>query len=379
MQLHVLGAVLLVPFVGLLIADARRSSSIDRDGVWRAALGSVAVIALSYLPLVLHEVTNKLSESRAFVTFLAGGSHETATLDPIVRIVIVGIRTLSWPLAGLITDAPVAAAFAALAIVAILAWRVRAGPGPERRASAWFLATLSWSIVLLPFAAPSLATVVEGLPNDHYHAFLDPIVFVIAGMGAAALWRAGAFGPLVSTAVVGVTVAFNMASWPPAIAPDGGWPAADRASQRIVEAVGPDEIVLVGLPLFKPADAYAYPLARLDHARIVPADLMGPIQGTALVIPCDRLFESVMGGACAGPAEDAEAAEIFPGWQLVSRFDESPRTSISIYRQPALAVAAVSTFGGRQVTARLSVDPNSSDDFGDAGAPQRAHFRVRER
>jgi 4-amino-4-deoxy-L-arabinose transferase-like glycosyltransferase len=337
MQLHVLGAVLLVPFAALLIADARRTSSVDRGGVWQAAVGSVVVIALSYLPLIAYEVINGFPESRAFVAFLTGGGNETATLNPIARVVVVGLRALSWPLSGLITRAPLAAFASALVILAILAWRLRAGSGRERKASLWFGATLAWSIVLLAIAAPSLATVVEGLPNDHYHAFLDPIVFVLAGMGAAALWRARAFGRVLGTVVVAAAVAFNVATWPPQAAPDGGWPDADRAAQRIINSIGPDDVVLVGLPLFKPADAYAYPLARLGHEAVRPTDLVGPIEGTALVIPCDRLFETVMGSSCGGPAEDAEAAEIYPGWQLVSRFDASARTSISIYRAPQAA------------------------------------------
>jgi hypothetical protein len=228
---------------------------------------------------------------------------------------------------------------AATAIVGVWLWRLVRGSPRERRASAWFGATLVWSIVALGIAAPTLATVVPGLPNDHYHAFLDPIVFALAGMGAAALWRGGLVGRVLATAAVATAVAFNVLMWPPPVSPEGDWPVAENAAARIVGSVGSDEIVLVGLPAFKPADAYAYPLARLGHPRMTPVDLMGPIDGTALVIPCDRLFEPVMDARCGGPAEDAEAARDYPGWQLADRFDATPRTSISIYRSPNAAHA----------------------------------------
>ena len=52
-----------------------------------------------------------------------------------------------------------------------------------------------WSVVALAVFAPSLATVTPGLPNDHYHAFLDPVVLALAGAGLAAsvgLWPGSA-------------------------------------------------------------------------------------------------------------------------------------------------------------------------------------------
>jgi hypothetical protein len=332
MQLHVLGWVLIVPFAALLIADARRTSSVDRAGVWRTAVGSILVIALTYLPLLVHELGSGFSETRAVVTFLTGGGSETAALNPAARIVIVGLRTLSWPLAGLITAAPIAAFIAALAMLGVCVWRLRAGSGRERQAAAWFGATLAWSIVVLAIAAPSLATVVEGLPNDHYHAFLDPIVFVLAGLGAAAFWRWRMVGRLVAAAVVVAVGTFNVATWPPALASDGGWPAAEAAAQRVVSDVGANQILLIGIPEFKPTDALAFPLTHFGRAPEDRNELQAASESTSLVIVCDRLFESVMGATCGGPAEDAAAAKLDSGWQLVDRFDASARTSISVYR-----------------------------------------------
>ena len=104
------------------------------------------------------------------------------------------------------------------------------------------------------------------LPVDHYHAFLDPVVFVALGLIAAAVWRgreraesgsaiegvagddgngdarnaaaadARAAGAPVLVritlvaALAGLAV-WNVATWPPAVARDGagrrlGWPGS---------------------------------------------------------------------------------------------------------------------------------------------------------
>ena len=55
----------------------------------------------------------------------------------------------------------------------------------------WLALGLTWTVVALAVGASSLATVVPGLPNDHYHAFADPMVFTLIGIGAAVLWRGG--------------------------------------------------------------------------------------------------------------------------------------------------------------------------------------------
>ena len=56
----------------------------------------------------------------------------------------------------------------------------------------WLAASLGYSIVALAVFAPSLAVIVPELPNDHYHAFLDPIVLTLVGVGLARLAGAGA-------------------------------------------------------------------------------------------------------------------------------------------------------------------------------------------
>ena len=356
MQCHVLGVVLLPPILGVLLADARRRpAGQERDSVVRAGLGGVAILVLGYVPLVVNELTTGSSETRAFLDYLREGGDPVA-LDPLARILFVGIRNLAWPLTGLVTDALGAAVAASAAVIAILAWRSRAGSASpanpaspaspagsespagsaspaERTAVRWMAATLAWSTIVLALAAPSLATVTPGLPNDHYHSFLDPLVFVVVGLGAAALWRAGgerdqtvrALARGAAAIGVGALVAFNAVRWPPPVAPDGGWPAARDAAVRIDGWLDGRPVALLGLPELKPADAIGFPLADRG-VRIVPA-----AEAQALVIVCDRLFEAAIGAACGGPAEGAAVGSPGRFAMLVDRFDVSDRTSVSVY------------------------------------------------
>lgn len=330
MQCHVLGAVLLVPLALILVADARRRSPGARAAVARAGLAGLLVIAASYIPLLVHELGAGFSDTRAALAFLAAGGDPSAS-PLLVRLPVIALRILSWPLTGLVTDAPLAALLVAAGIVSILVWRGRWATGPERPAVRWLALTMAWSAVILAIAAANLATVVPGLPNDHYHAFLDPMVFVLAGLGAAAVWRTGRV-PLriAATTTIAVLVAFNVATWPPAISPDGGWPAAHDAAVRIQRASAGNDIVLVGLPQFKSTDAYGFPLARAGQ-RLVAAKQPSASPTGAVVVVCDRLFEGVIGATCGGPAEAAALGSRSAGLTLRDRFDASPGTSISVY------------------------------------------------
>jgi hypothetical protein len=333
MHCHVLGIVLLVPLGGLLVADMRRRSASDhRARVVRAGLAGAALIAASYIPLLLWELQTNFSETRAAADFLAGGGAPSSAALP-VRLLIVAFRIIAWPLTGVITDAPLAALAAAAVIVAILAWRSLRAPARERFAVRWFGVTLGWSAVALAVGAATLATVVPGLPNDHYHAFLDPLVFVAAGLGAAALWRRRGVLPRAAVAAgLAALVAFNVAIWPPRVSPDRGWPGAEEAAARIAASVGPEPFGLVGLPAFKSAEAYAFPLVRAGRP---PSGLIFDMIGDGIhvVVVCDRLFETAAGYRCGGPAEDAMAASVrTDAPTLVDRFDASPRTAVSVYR-----------------------------------------------
>ena len=339
MQIHVLGAVLVVPFVGLLVADVRRRSPGERGRMVGVALACVAVVAVLYAPLLAYEVGHDFAESRALVAFLTGASASgTSAPNVLVRVVIVAMRVLSWPLSGLITDAPLLAILVATAVVVALAWRLRSAAAVEREAMAWFGATLAWSILVLAVVAPTLATVVPGLPNDHYHAYLDPIVIVIIGVGLARLltmtlaaesllrtWPR-VLGALGLAALVG----FNVWTWPPPVSPDGGWPAAENASREILTTLGNRDFVLLGIPAFKPTDAIGFPLNHLGRPPS-PASADDVVdRSTAVVVVCDRLFETVVGAPCGGPAEQAALSGFAP-LSLVRRIEVSARTVVSIY------------------------------------------------
>jgi 4-amino-4-deoxy-L-arabinose transferase-like glycosyltransferase len=344
MQCHVLGVTLL-PIIGaLLVADARgRPPGVERRSVWRYGLVGLAIVVLSFVPLVVHELTNDFSEVAAALDYLRSGG-DPASIGPIGRFFIVGARVVSWPLVALLTDAPTAALVGTVAVVAIAVWCGAFGAVRERQAARWLGFGLLWTAGFLTFASPSLATVVPGLPNDHYHAFADPMVFVLVGMGAGVLWRGGARAAATETpararmvgraaAVVGVValLGFNLLRQPPAVHPDGGFPAADVAAARIMDAGG-DTLTLRSLPDFKSTEAYAYPLVRAGATVTVDAG-SGPVttpDGT-LVLVCDDLFAEAIGAQCGGSAESTVAPADRFGTP-VDRFEAAPGRWISVYR-----------------------------------------------
>ncbi len=335
MQCHVLGVVLLPPVAGLALLDARRRGpGPERRRVLVALLGGAVLLAASYLPLLVHELQTGGAEVRAALDFIAGGGSSSGTALP-ARAVIVGLRVLAWPLAGLITETPVAALLAAILVTAAIAGLWRASRPSERLAARWLGLSLAWIVVALTFAASSLATVIPGLPNDHYHAFADPMIFVVIGLGAGALarWRPDGrpVGIVAAAAALAVAVVFNASIWPPAVAPDGGWPAGEAAGDRILDSVGlgsiPDPLPnLHSLPTFKSADAVRFPLVRRG---MTTWDQAAAAEGWPHVVLCDDLFRDAIGADCGGPAEDPLVAPYQV--TLADRFEAAPGRWISVY------------------------------------------------
>ena len=137
MQCHVLGVTLLPVIGALLVADARaRPAGSERRTVWVHGLAGLAIIALSFVPLVVHELTTNFSEVNAALAYLRGGG-DFATLAAPLRAVVIGLRVLSWPLTGLITDGFVAGVVAAAAVIFIAVVLARRGTGREREAARW--------------------------------------------------------------------------------------------------------------------------------------------------------------------------------------------------------------------------------------------------
>jgi 4-amino-4-deoxy-L-arabinose transferase-like glycosyltransferase len=356
MQCHVLGVALL-PIVGApFVLDARRRSM--GSGV---IVGVVGVFVAAYLPLAVNEATTGFSETRAAIDYLAGGRGPAEAAIPI-RFGIVGLRVVSWPLSGLITAGFAAGGVVLVGIVAIvvwLGWGRGAGAGSgrvgsERFAARWFGLGLVWSIAFLTIAAPSLASVVVGLPNDHYHAFADPPVFVLAGLGIGRLARTAApIGPALAALGVVTVVGWNLLHLPPAIHPDGGFPAgavtAERVDAVLTRAgITRTEVIEVrSLPTFKSTEAVAYPLAGLGRRYIAtvpkgvapgsvdPALDPGSSSGetSGLVLLCDDLFRASTGAACGGPAERSVAPDAGgAAWgALLDRFEAAPGRFVSIY------------------------------------------------
>ena len=360
-QLHVLALAFVPVVAALLVADIRRapSGSEQRSGLLKVAVAGVAILALSYLPLVANELTANFSESKAVLDYLFGGGREGSDVNPLVRLVIAGLRIVTWPLVGLVVDAGAVAILAALALVALVVWLARGPADDVRTASRWLGLGLLWSTIALGIAAPSLASVVRGLPNDHYHAFADPMVFTLVGLGVARLWTwrgrlpsrrsdggpalPAWSGPALAVVLLGGLVAWNLTHLPPAAARDGGYAGAEAAAARIGETIGDRPTALRSIPDFKSTEAYAYPLVR-DGRDLVSVPAQGDDDAAgraardaaeanagALVLICDDLFETVTGAPCGGPAEDVE---IPPGGRFgsaVDRWEASPGRWISVY------------------------------------------------
>jgi hypothetical protein len=397
MQCHVLGVILTPVIGGLLVADwRRRRARGDRQGataVRRSALAWLGLAVLSYVPLAIHELGSGASELRAAWAFIASGGGAASIALPL-RLPIVGLRVLGWPLTGLITTAPIATVLAASLVVGLAVWRGwlaadrglddgaraegnlpegdhRLGngslPDDERTAIRWLALGLAWTVVALAIGASSLAIVVAGLPNDQYHAFADPIVVVLAAVGLARLLeglrdrrptsparpsaasatagRASAAVAAVAAAILVVLVGWNVATQPPAVSADGGWPAARAAADRVIGVGGGGPFVLSSLPTFKTDEALRMPLDAKGATVATEGERSSLVAnlGTNLVILCDQLFRESIGADCGGPAEDAwildPASGLIPAGAslarapvLVDRFQAAPGRWISVYR-----------------------------------------------
>ena len=342
MQCHILGVALL-PIVGIpFLLDARRRP------LRRVALAIVVVFVLAYLPLAVHELTTDFGELRAASAYLAAGSGGEATALP-VRILIIALRVASWPLTGLIIDGFAAAAIATVAVGAVVAWTWRRRGTPEGTTGRWLGLGLLWTILFLAVAAPSLASVVRALPNDHYHAFADPMVIVLAALGTLAIVREvpGRTGLAMAALAVAVVVAWNAAHLPAAVHPDGGYPAARAAALRVDAAIRgagvslAAPVLLRSAPSFKSSEALAYPLSLLGRAVVAQtpdglirtaADVPPSAVADSLVVLCDALFQREIDAECGGPAETIVAQDAgFGQAPLLDRFEAAPGRWMSVY------------------------------------------------
>ena len=342
-QLHVLGAIFFLELLEIVALQARRDRSVVRPLVV-----GLAVVALFFVPLLASELSTGFAETRGVLAYFGGGLGDGDT-NPIFAIAFTLYRVVGWPFVGSVLDAPAAAAVLLAITIAGAVLALRLVAPPERTAVRWFIGLVIWSTLALAIAAPSLLTIVIGLPNDHYHAFLDPVVILLVAVPLGILfdraierWRStrrptAALAPVAVGLVVMAIFTTAIVRRPPAVDPDGGWPAMRDAGQRVTATAGGRMIYLFGLPEFKLADAVGFPIVQaggqLAGGLALDMTPLGP-EGV-VVIACDRLFENVIGAACGGPAEDAFLRDFREGaWAttpLIERFPASPRTWISIY------------------------------------------------
>lgn len=332
-QLHVLGVVGVVPLVALWV-HAWRQAPADRRRLAGMGLGALAMVAILYLPLLLHELQSGFAETAAALAWLTSGAQDDTNGPGLAtRLLIVPLRIVAWPLVG-----PLVAA-GAVAVLAVAAWAAAVSVGllrargPERTGLAWLAGSVILSTVALALGVRSLAWVTP-LPNDHYHAFLWPAITGAAGVAAGVLARSPegtrravrvSLAAAVTMAVVAVA-GWNLARQPPRVAADGGWPAADAAGRRVAGAVGEEPTTVLGVPANKKTTALDYPLT------VLGASPVAPDEATRAAVLCDELFEEVVGLACGGPAEEARLTEVgLVAGALLVRFEAAPGRWISVY------------------------------------------------
>ena len=347
LQLHVLGIVFIPPILALAVSDAVRAVRAgDRERAWaitRATAAGLALVAVLFVPLLIHELGSRFEESRHVLDYLSGGNAGTSALDPVGQLMITLFRVVGWPLVGLVTDAPAGAIVAVSATVALGAWLAITGRGVDRTVARWLGLTVVWSAIALTIVAPSLQTVVAGLPNDHYHAYLDPVVIVLLAMAARAIAggqgqarRVDAAARSVVLVSLGALVLLDLRLAPPAD-PNGGWPAARAAGERILADYGDRSFDIRTLPVFKTAEGTGFSVIYGGGDAEVTTDRSTAFEpfvpGSVIVIACDRLFEPVILHPCGGEAErrfyDGRApGDPFPA-QIIT-FDQSPRVSVTL-------------------------------------------------
>ena len=349
-QLHVISVLMVLPLAGLLVADVRRSAvGTIRRSLLRWVVAGLALSALLFVPLLASELSTGFAEVRGALAFLAS-DRGPASLDPASRLLIVVLRITSYPVVGLIIDAPTAAILLTMLVIAFCAWRWHAAGGDERIAVRLIVAVLGVSAVGLTLLVPDLGVVIRGLPNDHYHAFTDPLIAVMLGLGVAAIvgprrsgsqrqWLTFRAERILVGAGIIVMLVFELIRLPPPADPNGGWPAALAGAERISRVTSAQTFMVVGLPVFKPTGAVLFPLLQLGREVVNGHEASEGTQAAplkaasvppgALVVVCDRLFEPVLEAPCGGEAESRLSHPDFP--VLLDRFDISQRTSISVY------------------------------------------------
>ncbi|MGD0018736.1 MAG: glycosyltransferase family 39 protein [Candidatus Limnocylindrales bacterium] len=363
MQSHVAAGVIVVPMAAAFLAALRRAPAGRRRRVAAWGAAAVALVALSYLPVIAHELSHDFPETRGMIGYFTG-PDSTPARDPLTRLLFSAIRILAWPLIRwpLVDLKPsfLPSLAVAVTLALTLAWRVaRTGsPAPDAEASTGTPASATAAaepaarepaaagraaeheglrfvggMLLLIVVALGLGlkavSEVQELPTEQYHVVADPLVFVAAGLALAGIWRAAGggcarqVGRVAAVAAVAGLVAWNVGHWPPLTSPDGGWPAAQAAATRIERIAAGAPVALVPLFEEKGGDAYAYPLQR-DGTILVAVD-----RANVVAVLCDTFWLK----GCSGEAEGAWLATQPGGLTQVDRFAAAPDRIVTVYRR----------------------------------------------
>ena len=325
LQGHLLAAVAVPPLLVLLFADVWRRPRPDRRKMLVPAAGFVAIIAAGYVPLLVYELRNGFAETASVRRYFAAPAGPGGP-PLILRPLIVLWRIEVWPVAGPVPSALLGGLPAAILVIAALVAAATGTRDVSRTFGRWAAGVVAWAVLALTIISPGLAVFTAGLPNDQYHAWLDPIVFAAIGVAVTRLAEEvrAPVGRASAAAVVVCCVALSVAEMPPLSSPDGGWPRAAQSAARIRAEAHGQRIAVVGVA--KSGAALAFPLTR-DGPPLTSVS-----SSAILVVTCDRLFERAVGAACGGPAEMAVAAQLgFPGARLVDRIEDGPRRVICVF------------------------------------------------
>jgi hypothetical protein len=371
MQSHITGSMLAVPVGAAFAASVWRDPGSRRRHL-AYGVAAAGVIALTYLPLLAYELGHDFAETRAILAYF--GTPEAGTpASPPIRVFVATVRILAWPLTSWplidLRSATLTALAVAAAIGLGLVWRVLAvrrelvarraiEPGPADATSGTLaglrdvpgqsgspaepslddqrdgLALVGLGLVVLAVVPGLLLrnlSEVQGLPTEQYHAYDDPLVLIAAGLVLGGIWRTRRAwrglrpGRLLVVSALVALLAWNAVRWPPLTAPDGGYPAAVAAVERIEADAQGGSIAFVNLPSYKPADAYIYPLTVRGDSLAEPPD------AAVVVVLCDSFWVAT---GCGDPdMETAWLAQASAGTGLrfVERFEAAPYRTLSVY------------------------------------------------
>jgi hypothetical protein len=172
---------------------------------------------------------------------------------------------------------------------------------------------------------------VQDLPTEQYHVVADPLVFIAAGLILGGLWRAlplrwaTVARRVAAIATISLLLAWNAGHWPPLTSPDGGWPAAQTAADKLERDAGGASIAMVPLFEAKGSDAYLYPLTR-DGFTAADEGKAGVV-----VLLCDTYWLNGCGGVAEQNWLETNAAA--SGLTQIDRFAAAPDRILTVYRR----------------------------------------------